>query len=109
MDGSEKFHFSGYVQFLLDHPLTSRHMGLYLYLTIVVLSIIVYKLGFARKLPLLKSLIIYVLLLIGCVILSVLALQLPIVGALFISAVVLIVYKIRLKLFKKKSGADTDA
>lgn len=82
--------------------MTSDHAIPILYFTIVVLSIIVYKLGFAKKLPLLKALIIYVFLLIGCIILTVLALQLPIVGALFVSAIVLTIYKIRLWWSKKK-------
>ncbi|WP_245566459.1 YlaH-like family protein [Tuberibacillus calidus] len=99
---SDQIHFSGFPEFLVNHPLTSDHAIPILYFTIVVLSIIVYKLGFAKKLPLLKALIIYVFLLIGCIILTVLALQLPIVGALFVSAIVLTIYKIRLWWSKKK-------
>ncbi|MFC4617210.1 YlaH-like family protein [Camelliibacillus cellulosilyticus] len=94
---------------MFDNPITQDHAIVILYFTIVILSIVVYKLGFARKLPILKSVIIYVMLLIGCIILTVLALQLPIVGALFIAAVVLSIYKIRLKLAKKKSDVRHDA
>ncbi|WEG11713.1 YlaH-like family protein [Pullulanibacillus sp. KACC 23026] len=99
---SSQFHFSSYPQFLLDHKWSSDHMIIILYLTIVALSIVVYKLGFARKLPPLKSLIIYVLLLFGCIIMTILALQLPIVGALTIAAVVLIIYKLRLYQSKRR-------
>nr|WP_188495465.1 YlaH-like family protein [Pullulanibacillus pueri] len=81
----------------------------YLYLTIVFLSIIVYKLGFAKKLPMIKSIIIYFMLLIGCLILAVLSLQLPIVGALFIAAIVLVIYKLRLKSTKKKEQSSKGA
>lgn len=105
----EQFHFSKFPQFLLDHAYTADHVIPILYVTIVVLSIIVYKLGFARKLPPLKALVIYVFLLIGCIILTILALQLPIVGALFIAAVVLCVYKIRLKQSKKKDNINKQA
>ncbi|MFC7392410.1 YlaH-like family protein [Scopulibacillus cellulosilyticus] len=91
---------------MLEHSFTSGHTITILYFTIVVLSIIVYKLGFAKKLPVLKSAIIYCLLLIGCIILTVLALQLPIVGSLFFAAVVLIIYKLRLKASKKNNQSN---
>nr|WP_132744654.1 YlaH-like family protein [Scopulibacillus darangshiensis] len=79
-------------------------MFVILYATIVVLSIVVYKLGFAKKLPILKSAVIYILLLVGCLILAILALQLPIVGSLFFAALVLVIYKIRLNASKKRSN-----
>lgn len=103
--GSSSFHFAFYPNWLITHSWTASHIVPILYLTIVFLSIIVYKLGFARKLPLLKSLIIYVFLMIGCGILTILALQLPIVGALFFSALVLIIYKWRLFLAKRHENA----
>ncbi|MGV3488865.1 MAG: YlaH-like family protein [Tuberibacillus sp.] len=89
----------------MNNPYTAHYASLILFLTIVVLSIIVYKLGFARKLPILKSVVIYVFMLIGCVILTFLAYQLPIVGALFVSAVVLVIYKIRLHQSKKNRNS----
>ena len=73
-----------------------------LYCTIVILAIIVYKLGFARKLPVLKALIIYIFLLVGCGMLTLLSLQLPIVGALFFTALVLTIYKWRLHAAKRQ-------
>lgn len=66
-----------------------------LYITIVVLCIIVYKLGFARKLPLLKSMIVYLVLAFGCTILCSLAIFLPIAEGLVVAAIVLIIYKLR--------------
>ncbi|WP_424511351.1 YlaH-like family protein [Scopulibacillus darangshiensis] len=89
---------------MLDNPITSDYMFVILYATIVVLSIVVYKLGFAKKLPILKSAVIYILLLVGCLILAILALQLPIVGSLFFAALVLVIYKIRLNASKKRSN-----
>lgn len=92
-----------YLRFLLENQLTNSYAGLILYLTIVILAIIVYKLGFAKKLPILKSAVIYVFLLIGCFILYFLSWTLPIVGALFFAALVLVIYKSRLKMSQKNN------
>lgn len=75
-----------------------------LYLTIIALSILVYKLGFAKKLPLLKSVIIYIFLIAGCTLLTFLGIFLPIAEGLVVAALILIIYKIRLNK-EKKSGA----
>lgn len=108
MSGNQ-FHFTKYTEFLLNHAYTADHVLPILYVTIAILSIIVYKLGFARKLPLLKAMIIYIFLLFGDIILTILALQLPIVGALFFSAIVLVIYKIRLMQIKKKDNVNKEA
>jgi hypothetical protein len=73
----------------------------FLYLTVLVLSIIVYRLGFAKKLPLLKNVIIYILLALGCTILTFFAVFLPVAEGLVIAALVLIIYKVRLHQAKK--------
>ncbi|MCF6093550.1 YlaH-like family protein [Microaerobacter geothermalis] len=66
------------------------------YLVVFVLTALVYKLGFARPLPLLKSLIIYFLLAIGVIPLTLLyAFGLPIVPALAVALVLLIVVRVR--------------
>jgi hypothetical protein len=67
-----------------------------LYITIFVLAAVVYRLGFAKKLPLLKNVIIYVLLALGCTILTFFAVFLPIAEGLVVAALVLIIYKVRL-------------
>lgn len=72
-----------------------------LYILIVILSITVYKLGFARKLTLLKSAITYILLMLGCSLLTLLATLIPIVEALLAATFVLGIYKIRLHQSKK--------
>ncbi|TFE03631.1 YlaH-like family protein [Jeotgalibacillus sp. R-1-5s-1] len=69
----------------------------YLYITIVLLSILVYKLGFAKKLPLLKNVLIYLFLITGCTVLTFLAIFLPVTEGLIIAALILIIYKIRLR------------
>jgi hypothetical protein len=76
------------------------------YLLIIGLTIVVFKLGFAKKLPLLKNIVIYVSLSIGCLILLLLSYQLPIVEGLFVAALILIIYKIRLQTSK---NAETEA
>ncbi|MFG6116810.1 YlaH-like family protein [Halobacillus sp. MO56] len=68
-----------------------------LYLTVVTLAIITFKLGFARKLPLLQNLIVYGVLVIGTFFLTlILGLNLPIAESLLASAIVLGIYRIRL-------------
>jgi len=71
-----------------------------LYITILILCIVVYKLGFSQKLPLLKSIIIYLFLIIGCTFLSFLGIFLPIAEGLVVAALILIIYKIRLQRHK---------
>ncbi|WP_085524114.1 YlaH-like family protein [Tuberibacillus sp. Marseille-P3662] len=94
-----------YPRFLFENPVTDDVAFYLLWATIFVLSIIVYKLGFARKLPVLKAAIIYCLMFFGCFMLAILALQLPITGALFFSTLVLTIYKIRLKKSKQKDAS----
>jgi YlaH-like protein len=75
-----------------------------MYFLIVLLSIVVYHLGFAKKLSIIKMVITYVLLLVGCTFLTFLALRIPIVEALLASVFVLGIYKIRLHQSKKNKS-----
>jgi hypothetical protein len=77
---------------------------LLLYLMITVLSIIVFKLGFAKKLPPLKSTVIYLFLIIGCMPLAFFGIGLPVAEGLMVAALILIIYKIRLHRSQKESG-----
>jgi chromate transport protein ChrA len=77
-----------------------------LYLTIIVLSVIVYNLGFAKKLPLLKNVVIYVCLALGCTILTFFAVFLPVTEGLLLAAVFLGLYKLRLRSHKKEQQAE---
>lgn len=79
-----------------------------LYLTIVVLSIVVYKLGFAQKLPLGKSAVIYFFLLVGCTFLTFLGVFLPVAEGLVVAALILIIYKIRLRQSKKQLTGEKE-
>ncbi len=76
----------------------------FLYLTIVGLSILVYKLGFAQKLSIVKSIVIYTFLILGCTILSFLGVFLPITEGLVVAALILVIYKIRLHQQKKQDA-----
>lgn len=77
----------------------------YLYLTIFGLCIIVYQLGFAKKLPLLKNLIIYVIMALGCTVLCFLGVFLPMAEGLIIAIFVLAIYRLRLRNAKKEEQA----
>ncbi|MEJ9211853.1 YlaH-like family protein [Bacillus smithii] len=65
------------------------------FVIIIVLSILVYNLGFARKLSFGKNVVIYVLMIMGSFILLILSYQLPVVESLFVAAIVLGIYRIR--------------
>ncbi len=75
--------------------------GKVLYIIIYVLSAIVYRLGFAQKNSIVKNIIIYALLAVGCTILTLLATLLPMAEVLALSAVFLGLYKLRLYNAKK--------
>ncbi|MFC0274678.1 YlaH-like family protein [Metabacillus herbersteinensis] len=79
----------------------------FLYFTILGLSIVVYKLGFAKKLPILKSALIYSFLALGCTVLTFLGIFLPVGEGLIVAALILIIYKIRLYQ-SKKNGSETN-
>ena len=75
-----------------------------------ILAALAYKLGFAKKLPILKSIIVYILLAIGIFVLYILFIvwsvasggsPLPLTESLIIICLVLAVYRIRLHLQRK--------
>jgi hypothetical protein len=78
----------------LYDPFTSF---LLLYLVIFILTAIVYKLGFARKLPILKSFAVYVVLAIGCILLALLGTDLPMADSLVIAVIVLAIVRFRMR------------
>ncbi|MFS0861334.1 YlaH-like family protein [Fredinandcohnia sp. 179-A 10B2 NHS] len=75
-----------------------------LYVIILLLTIAVFKLGFAKKLPILKSLVVYLFLALGCTVLTLLAAFLPIPESLAIAVLILAIYKIRLYQSKRKEA-----
>ncbi|WP_408631591.1 YlaH-like family protein [Metabacillus kandeliae] len=76
-----------------------------LFAIIFVLCVLVYKLGFAKKLPLLKAAVVYAVLFFGCSVLTFLGYFLPIAEGLSITALILAVYKVRLHQAKKGRNA----
>lgn len=76
-----------------------------LWLVIFLISVLVYKLGFAKKLKISQSIVIYLFLLIGCLFLTFLNIFLPILEGLIIAAMILILYKIRLRSEQKRSAS----
>ncbi|QUF66926.1 YlaH-like family protein [Bacillus atrophaeus] len=77
-----------------------------LYGTIFVLAVIVFKLGFAKRLPILKSAVVYLFLALGCTVLTFLGVFLPVAEGLVVAALILIIYKIRLHQSKKEQSAE---
>ncbi len=68
--------------------------GFLLLVVIYALCIVVYNLGFAKKLKLWQNVIIYIFLFVGCVMLTFFAFFLPVIEGLLIIAAVLVLYKI---------------
>lgn len=90
--------------FLVEHYYENTFAILYVVNLILVL--IAYKLGFARKIPLLKSVIVYILLALGTVLLAIFAgiAELPITESLVIIVLVLGIYRFRLHRERKAEG-----
>lgn len=79
--------------------INSYDQGLFwaLYILNIIFSIIAFKLGFARELPLLKSIIVYIMLAIGTFILTIFSIvKFPITETLIIISIVLGIYRFRL-------------
>ncbi|SFE42356.1 YlaH-like family protein [Alteribacillus iranensis] len=80
-----------------------------LYAAIIITSVIVYNLGFAKKLSVLKNVVIYILLLIGALPLTIFAIGMPVVESLLIAAAVLGGYRIRHRHTRKEQGDNNTA
>lgn len=79
------------------------------YLLIFFLSGVVYQTAFARPLPLLKNLIVYLALAIGSYLLLIFhILGFPIIPSLLIAAGIIFITRIRFMLTKKKEEKDAD-
>lgn len=98
-------------QFIMDNY--AEHTFIILYFVNLILSMIAYKLGFAKKLPLLKSAFVYIILIIGMFILSILFFVVPLVWdmsplpmteSLIVICLVLGIYRFRLHFERKKTA-----
>lgn len=79
-----------------DQLINLYNTGTVRYVIIAILTLIVYKLGFERPLPVLKKLVVYIVLVIGCFPLFLLsAFGLPIVSALIAAALLMVAVRIR--------------
>ncbi|WP_264737069.1 YlaH-like family protein [Cytobacillus firmus] len=101
MDVSQRLSFFAALFKVDENPTTGMWL---LYITIVLLSILVFKLGFAKKLPIIKSAVIYTFLILGCTMLTFLGVFLPVAEGLVVAALILIIYKIRLNQEKKEQA-----
>jgi hypothetical protein len=74
-----------------------------LYFIILVFSVVIYKVAFARRLPPLKSLVVYFVLAVGCVLFWIMQLaQFPMIQSLLITVVIIVVTRVRLWYSKKQ-------
>lgn len=103
MDITERLTFFAALYKVHENPTVGMWL---LYITIILLSVIVFKLGFARKLPLIKNIVIYTFLILGCTILTFFAVFLPIAEGLIVAAFILVIYKIRLNREKKDQSKE---
>lgn len=74
----------------------------YLIITLYILLIIVYNLGFARKIKLWQSVVIYIVMFIGTLVLAFMGVFYPVGESLIIAAIILAIYRFRLH---KERGA----
>ncbi|CAM3089001.1 YlaH-like family protein [Filibacter tadaridae] len=86
---------SGIARFIYEQMPSFTGAGYVLFFLVFLLSAIVYKLGFARKIRPMQNVVIYIFLFIGCLVLTFLAFFLPIVEGLIVAALILIIYRVR--------------
>ncbi|MFB9861468.1 YlaH-like family protein [Salinicoccus siamensis] len=79
----------------------------YLFITIFILSILVYNLGFARKVKVWQNAIIYVVMFLGCIILTFFGAFLPVAESLIVATAVLALYRFRLHQERKAGNIKT--
>ncbi|MER2027702.1 MAG: YlaH-like family protein [Solibacillus sp.] len=87
---------SGITRYLYENLPSFEIAGYATFVLVFLMSAIVYKLGFAKKLSFGRNIIIYTFLFIGCIVLTFLALFLPMIEGLIVAALILIIYKSRL-------------
>ncbi|SOB92149.1 YlaH-like protein [Ureibacillus xyleni] len=88
---------AGITRYLYENLPSYEVAGYVVFFLVFVLSAIVFKLGFAKNdLTLVKNIIIYIFLFVGCIVLTFLALFLPMIEGLIVAALILIIYKTRL-------------
>ncbi|ATP39212.1 hypothetical protein CSE16_03725 [Solibacillus sp. R5-41] len=100
---------SGITRFLYENLPSYDIAGYATFIIVFLMSAIVYKLGFAKKLSFGRNVIIYTFLFFGCIVLTFLALFLPMIEGLIVAALILIVYKSRLWREKREEAKAVNA
>lgn len=98
---------SGITRYIYENMPSYEVAGYVVFILVFILSAIVFKLGFARELPLLKNIIIYTFLFFGCIMLTFFAFFLPMIEGLIVAALILIVYKSRMWREKREEKKAT--
>ena len=98
---------SGITRYIYENMSSYEVAGYVVFILVFILSAIVFKLGFARELPLLQNIIIYTFLFLGCIMLTFFAFFLPMVEGLMVAALILIVYKSRMWREKREEKKAT--
>lgn len=84
-----------------------RSQPLLSYLIILIMTAIVYKVAFARELPILKSVLVYLVLAVGCVMFWVMfILRFPIVQILGVTLIMILLARIRMWMGNREKKAD---
>lgn len=84
-----------------------RSQPLLSYLIILIMTAIVYKVAFARELPILKSLLVYLVLAVGCVMFWVMfILRFPIIQILGVTLIMILLARIRMWMGNREKKAD---
>ncbi|WP_438316778.1 YlaH-like family protein [Sporosarcina sp. FA9] len=95
MSGISRFIYEGLGTTTSTGEMDYTNAGYVLLAVVFLLSALVFKLGFARKLRPLQTVAIYAFLFLGCLILTFLGFFLPIVEGLIVAALILIIYRAR--------------
>ena len=98
---------SGITRYIYENMPSYEVAGYVVFVIVFILSAIVFKLGFARELPMLKNIIIYTFLFLGCIMLTFFAFFLPMIEGLIVAALILIVYKSRMWREKREEQKAT--
>ncbi|MFD1426749.1 Ca2+/Na+ antiporter [Kroppenstedtia sanguinis] len=84
-----------------------RSQPLLSYLIILIMTAIVYKVAFARELPILKSVLVYLVLAVGCVMFWVMfILRFPIIQILGVTLIMILLARIRMWMGNREKKAD---
>jgi len=97
--------FSILFDYIVENYGTENTFNIF-YVLNLIFGIIAYKLGFARKLPLLKSICVYIMLVVGVFIITLFSsiAELPITESLIIISIVLGIYRFRLHRERKRKA-----